>query len=466
MQAEQTFEIGKLVNEQKIGRFAVSLLIWCFLVLLVDGYDQVAIAYAAPGIVKDWSLTRGSFGPIFGSGLFGAMIGSFVFGYLGDRFGRRSTIIGGIVLFGVLTLASAWVVSVKQLMILRFCAGLGMGGVFPNLLALVSEYAPKRLRVTWGTIAVSGFSVGAATSGFMSAGLLSLHYGWAALFVVGGGGALVIAVLITFALPESAEFLVIRKSDPLRVARLISALRPEIEIKSNAKFTISEKHTTDRFSVKLLFTKEFRFITLWLWIEAISVMVVLYFLQNWLPILIGGLGISAQRAGMTTAMFPIGGIVGGLIAGRCVDRYGVIAMSLFALVGCPLVVALGFPMSELMLGIVVFAAGVCSIGMGTALYGVGGLVYPTSFRSVGIGSMIAFGKIGSVAGPVLGGFLVAMNIPTLRLLQVVAVPLALAALSSVALGVLYRSRSGRVNDVSQNRSEDNGIQNIPIRRDH
>jgi AAHS family 4-hydroxybenzoate transporter-like MFS transporter len=442
MQADRTFNIAELVEEQKIGRFAVGLLFWCFLVMLMDGYDQTAVSFAAPAIIKEWHVSRGGFGPVFGAGLFGTLVGSFLFGYLGDRLGRKRAIVLGSLFFGALTVVSVWSTSLHQLMLLRFLAGLGMGGVIPNAVALVAEYAPKRLRATWVTLMFSGFSIGAGSGGLVASALIG-RFGWPVMFMVGGVGSLLVAVLLIVTLPESAKLLVVRQRSPALVARLVARLRPELSLPPDVRFVADEaRPTKPRFVLKLIFSDGLRAITPLLWIVFVANSMALYFLQNWLPILMEGVGVSPQHASLITVLFSVGGVLGGLILCRFVDRHGVLAVISLPAIGCPVVALLGTGMSETWLAIAVFATGFCVVGAQYALYAVAGMIYPTSFRSAGVGSAISIGKIGSVSGPLIGGLLLSMHLPVSQLFYAAAVPFVIVAGFSTLLALLYRARFG------------------------
>ncbi|SAL52876.1 4-hydroxybenzoate transporter [Caballeronia cordobensis] len=441
MQADRTFNIATLVEEQKTGRFAAGLLFWCFLIMLMDGYDQTAVSFAAPAIIKDWHVARGGFGPVFGAGLLGTLIGSFIFGYLGDRLGRKKAIIIGSFFFGALTWASVWVTSLQELMLLRFLAGIGMGGVVPNSVALVAEYAPKRLRATWVTLMFSGFSIGAGSGGAVSSALIH-RFGWPVMFAVGGVGSLLVAVLLIFTLPESAKLLVIRQRDPQMLRKLMTRLRPELKIPADALFVPGEVREKQRFVLKLIFSDGLAAITPLLWIVFIVNSMALYFLQNWLPILMEGMGIDPRGAGLITMMFSVGGVIGGLVLCRFVDRHGVAAIISLPVIGLPVVASLGHGASQGWLMLAVFATGFCVVGAQYGLYAVAGMIYPTSFRSAGVGSAISVGKIGSVSGPVIGGLLLSMHLPITQLFYGASLLFLIAAVFSTILALLYRTRFG------------------------
>jgi AAHS family 4-hydroxybenzoate transporter-like MFS transporter len=326
-------------------------------------------------------------------------------------------------------------------MLLRFLAGIGMGGVVPNSVALVSEYAPRRLRATWVTLMFSGFSIGAGSGGLVSSALIQ-RFGWPVMFVIGGGGSLLVAVLLIFTLPESAKLLVVRQRGVETVRGLVARLRPELTIPADAQFVPGEVQEKKRFVLKLIFSDGLAAITPLLWVVFIANSMALYFLQNWLPVLIEGMGIDMRSAGLITTMFSVGGVLGGLILCRFVDRHGVLAIISLPAIGFPVVALLGHGSSYAWLMFAVFAAGFCVVGAQYGLYAVAGMIYPTSFRSAGVGSAISVGKIGSVAGPVVGGLLLSMHLPITQLFYAASLLFLFAAVFSTVLAMLYRVRFG------------------------
>lgn len=242
----------------------------------------------------------------------------------------------------------------------------------------------------------SGFSIGAGSGGAVSSALIH-RFGWPVMFAVGGVGSLLVAVLLIFTLPESAKLLVIRQRDPQMLRKLMTRLRPELKIPADALFVPGEVREKQRFVLKLIFSDGLAAITPLLWIVFIVNSMALYFLQNWLPILMEGMGIDPRGAGLITMMFSVGGVIGGLVLCRFVDRHGVAAIISLPVIGLPVVASLGHGASQGWLMLAVFATGFCVVGAQYGLYAVAGMIYPTSFRSAGVGSAISVGKIGSVS---------------------------------------------------------------------
>jgi len=430
---DRTVNVSALIERQKLGGFALGLIAWCFVIVLIDGYDQVAAAFAAPALIRAWHANAAGFGRVFGIGLVGVLVGSLLLGYSGDRFGRRLTIIYGSLWFGLLTFACRYATSLDQLTVLRFLAGIGMGGVVPNTVALVSEYAPKARRATWITLMFSGFSIGAGGGGAVASWLLP-RYGWPVLFALGGGGAIVVALASFALLPESVRFLILNGGDARRIARIASRLGGDA---GAARYVVDDEVRT-RARPAALFRHGLAWVTPLLWTLFVLNSLALHFLQNWLPILFGMSALAPARAAQAAMMFPVGGTVGALLLSRCVDRYGIAVILLLAVLGCPVAASLGVPMPTVWLFVAVFVSGVCVIGSQFALYAVSGMVYPTTLRSTGVGFAIGIGKFGSVAGSMLGGVLLGMHLPVAQLFFDLATVFVLIALFAAWLGRVRR----------------------------
>ena len=85
--------VDDLIDNQKLGRFNLKLLAYLFIVMLLDGYDIIAVGFAAPHLVRDWHLSPAALAPVFSASLVGILVGSLLFGYLGDRFGRKLALV-------------------------------------------------------------------------------------------------------------------------------------------------------------------------------------------------------------------------------------------------------------------------------------------------------------------------------------------------------------------------------------
>ncbi|HKJ73432.1 MAG TPA: MFS transporter, partial [Alphaproteobacteria bacterium] len=200
----KVINVTELVDRQKFGLFHLKLMVWLFLVLLLDGYDISAASLANPDIIRQWNLQPEDTTYFLTASLAGIMVGAIIFGWFGDRFGRKTTILTAATLFGAATLACALSTNLDQLTLFRFLCGIGIGGVMPNTIALAAEMAPKGVQATLIILMFTGTPTGSSLPGPIAAWVVP-HYGWQMIFWIGGLIPLAIVVLLFFVLPESIQ---------------------------------------------------------------------------------------------------------------------------------------------------------------------------------------------------------------------------------------------------------------------
>lgn len=161
----QRRELQALIDAAPVSKTQWRVIICCFLVVMLDGFDTAAIGFIAPDIRTHWQLTAGDLAPLFGAGLLGLTAGALLCGPLSDRFGRKRVIELCVALFGALSLISAFSPDLQTLVILRFLTGLGLGGAMPNTITMTSEYLPARRRGALVTLMFCGFTLGSAMGG-------------------------------------------------------------------------------------------------------------------------------------------------------------------------------------------------------------------------------------------------------------------------------------------------------------
>jgi MFS transporter, AAHS family, 4-hydroxybenzoate transporter len=430
-------DVSAAIEAQRVGRFAWSLLGWMFLCMLLDGFDFAGISFVVPALAREWHVEVGSFGTVLGIGVFGLMVGSLIFGWVGDRIGRKTTIILGCWLFGGFTLASMWASSVSVLMWLRFLAGVGLYAAVPNAIVLVSEFAPRRLRATWVVLMFTGFTIGAVAAGLVAASMIP-RFGWQVMFLLGGALPFVLSVCLWFVLPESVRFLALREERRGDLARVLSRMRPGSAIDAKSRFVLHEAERPTRFTPTLLFTGRLLLITPLLWLFYIFNSIAVFFMQSWMPVLIQGVGLSATQAALTTSVYSLGGTIGGLVTGRIIDRLGLVAVTVLPLSGAMISLMVGLKMPMELLEVLVFALGFFVVGAQFACTATAPVFYPTAYRANAEGWALAVAKIGSIAGPVAGGVLLRMHLPMYQLFYAAAVPLLFSAVFAYGLGRVSR----------------------------
>src|SRR5712692_8373479 len=231
--------VAELVDNSKLGAFQITVFILCGLCLVMDGFDVQSMGYVGPTLIPEWKISPVAWGNVLSAAPMGVLIGSLLFSMVGDKIGRRPVLIGVTTYYGILTLITAQATSVGQLFWIRLIAGIGLGGITPNGVALSGEYSPKKSRVTAMRVVANCFSAGAAIGGFVAAWLIP-RFGWRSVFYFGGTLPLVIALCMLFLLPESLQFLAASGKNVARAAKWLKKVEPSAPVGPGAEYTLSE----------------------------------------------------------------------------------------------------------------------------------------------------------------------------------------------------------------------------------
>jgi AAHS family 4-hydroxybenzoate transporter-like MFS transporter len=440
MAGEAQVQVSRLLDEGGLSSFHIRLLTWSILLSLIDGYDIAAIAFAAPHLVSSWGIPRSALGPVLSASNIGVLFGSAIFGWIGDRYGRKPALISANLLFGILTFAAAYSTDLTQLFWLRLIAGLGIGGVIPNLVAICTESAPRHLRATLPIIAVGCVPLGGACAGLISAVLVP-NYGWQILFEIGGIVPIVIALASTINLPESIKYMALHESQRPKMQKLIAALRPGFTVPANARFVIEDEKQTPSSNPVYLFQNGLWLITPLSWLLFALNLMGYFFLSGWTPTLLTAAKLPPATAALAASFMQIGGTVGALTLCWWLQRHRFLAISLLFVLAVPVVGSIGFAglTSEAALLTATFFAGFIVLGIQIGINVVGAMLYPTSLRANGSGWQLGLGRLGSIVGPLAGALFV--GLPVQQLYMWSAIPFAVGAIVCFAI---YRLNAARL----------------------
>jgi AAHS family 4-hydroxybenzoate transporter-like MFS transporter len=451
--------VVEIIDGQKISWLQLRVALLGALALVLDGFDNQMIAFVAPALKAAWHLSPGALGPVFSAGVFGVGLGSIVIGPFGDRFGRARTLLFTVLCFAIFSFLLARATSISQMAVLRFGMGLVLGAVIPLVVVLCNEYAPTRHRAKMVTFMTCGYAVGAASGGFLSIHLVP-HFGWTSIFYVGAVLPLVLALVLWLWMPESIRFMVLRQ-DSARIAAVLRQIAPGRSFARDAHFTmLTAGHETDVSHkifghVRELFTENRTAITLLLWFCLFMNLIVLNFLNNWLPSLVIETGLPAPQALRAATALQFGGFVGIALMGIFADRFGyykVLAV-VFALgcVGIAMISQVGT--SQLGLVATIFVAGFAVIGSQMNLGALSATLYPTRMRATGSSWAFGVGRLLSIVGPALGGFMIARHWPLSTIFYCAAVPMLFAMLTVLVMMRTKQPRAAHAPDVPRKEAE-------------
>ena len=375
----------------------------CFIVALLEGLDLQATGIAAPHMAREFGLDAAMLGWVFSAGLIGLLPGAFVGGYLADRLGRKRILTAAVLLFGLFSLGTAHAWDYPTLLLARLMTGLGLGAALPILIAMTSEAAPAHLRSTAVSLTYCGVPLGGALASVI--GMFGLDESWRMVFYVGGIAPIAVAFALVGWLPESRAF------------RSQGALAP------SADGTLSQLFGPGRMSRTLL-----------LWLACFFTLTVLYMLLNWLPSLLVGKGFTRPQAGVVQILFNLGGAAGSLLTGRMMDRGLAGRAVCIAYAGMLLSLAgLGLSVDFALMLLAGFTAGYCAVGGQLVLYALAPILYPTQVRATGVGASVAVGRLGSMAGPLAAGQILAAGAGVGGLLLAASPGLLVAAAAALVL---------------------------------
>ena len=433
MTQKQTIDIQQVVDESKFSVFHLMVFAACFFIILLDGYDTAAIGYIAPFLLKEWSITKPQLAPVLSAALAGLAVGSVTIGPLADRLGRKFLLCGAVFLFGLASLISASATSLDELVAWRFVTGLGLGGAMPLAVTMANEFAPGKRRALLTSAMFTGFPLGAAWGGFLSAWLIPA-FGWRKVLQLGGVMPMCLAIIMLFILPESLRFMVTRGLPAARIRAVLSrfsnAASEATHFVMGEKVAASKAGAQGKRGVAMILSRSYVVGSVMLWLSYGMGIVIFYALINWMPILLKDSGLNPKTALLVTSLFPLGG-VGAIAFGFLMDRFnanrvimlGYLATAIFVYIIGQVVGNLGLLVSA------VFIGGAIMNTTQTSMPALAANFYPTAGRATGIAWMMAIGRIGAVAAPFLVAELQRRHFSFEQIFMVLAIPGVIAAIA-------------------------------------
>jgi len=418
------------LDAQPISRLQYATILVCFIMNILDGADVLIISYSAPAIAESWKVSSETLGIVFSAGLAGMTMGALLLAPLADHIGRKKMILFSALLMGSSVFLTSYSTTVFELIALRFVSGIGIGSMLASTAALTAEYTPDRSKDFWISLVIAGYPVGAVLSGLVAAEVIPTT-GWPRMYQIAGLASFLTLPLIWFLLSESLEFYYKKQpKDALsRVNRILKKMQQPI---MSSLPPVSPKRAVIPLSD--LLSLAYRLPTLQLWLALFLSFGSLYFLTSWIPKLATDAGLSMSLAIYAGTVFNVGAFIGILTQGYFSSRLG-LKRTIGAFF---MATALLMAFFKLFIGsdILLLVFGMLGFGIQggfVGLYAVAARMYPTEFRTTGVGWAIGAGRLGAVVSPAVGGVLIGMGLAMATNFMIFALPAMLAGIVTMRL---------------------------------
>ncbi len=414
-----------VIDGSTFNKMHAAVLFWCICLILFDGYDLVVFGSVISTLKEEWGVSTTLLGMIGSLTLIGSLIGSLICGMAADKIGRKKVLIACVVIFSVFTLWTGLTSSIVVFAIVRFLAGIGLGGLPPLLVTLTSEYSPKRIRNIMVGIMFSGYSIGGIFVTLFGIWVIP-NLGWQWMFFIGALPLLLLPMMVK-TLPESIYFCV--KAKRIKEAKqLLHRINPSYEPKEEDILVIEKE--AEGAAVSQLFKEGKMRATLLFWTTCFMGLLLVYGLSTWLPQMMMSAGYELTSSLLFLLSLNVGAIIGSITGGYAADRIGSkkVLGCLYSTGGVCLIL-LGLNPDAWLLYVLTAFAGAASIGAQNLNNAFNSSFYPSSMRSTALGTALSVGRIGAIIGPALGGYLLSGAFPVFASFLAFAIPALIAAVS-------------------------------------
>ena len=418
--APAPLDVGAAIDDGAFSNYQKFVIAATASMIVLDGMDGQLLANAIPSLTREWNLPRAAFATASAAAPFGMMLGGVLGGLLSDRIGRKTALLGMVLVFAVPTLAAAFVNTMPLLTLARFVAGIGLGGAMPNAAALVAEFTPLRQRPLAITATIVCIPLGGFLGGLI-AGQIVPTYGWRSLFVIGGVVPAVLALSLLKVLPESPRYLAARKARWPELSGILNKMG--IDAGPDTTFTEANVIRTSSGSIAALLAPDLRRDTLSLVLAFMSCLLAIWMGFIWIPAMLTdvAVGFAPADASYALGLFNFGGVAGAIAGAIVIQRFGS-RLSLLTITG--LTVASALAMAGLLPSTQDFArtmllfaiTGALMNAVQATMYALAAHVFPTAIRGTGVGVTVAVGRAGNVLASYVGSWALAAGGPRYFLL--------------------------------------------------
>lgn len=385
---------------------------WIVVILMIalnalDGFDVLSSAFASVGISKEWGIDREALGVVLSAELVGMGVGSVLLGGLADRFGRKVTMLGCLVVMAVGMYMAHAAGEVGTLTVWRFLTGIGIGGMLAATNAVVAESTSQEGRSLSMALYVIGYPLGGVFGGIAAKEWLLAYYDWRAVFLFGAVCTAVMIPLVMLLVPETPAYFAARRPEGAvaKINRSLKAFgKPLIEGLPHISPTAEKPKVSD-----ILTNPKLRPVTLLLAFGYMFHTMTFYYILKWAVKIVADYppGYSQPDASSVLLWANVGGALGGFLFGFLMKRWQIKAPTIAMLVlGVVTVTWFGTGHSDLWgwrlaASFAMFTTNAAIVGF----YAAFALGFPAYARATGTGFVLGIGRFGAAGSPIIAGFL-------------------------------------------------------------
>ncbi|MCS5480800.1 aromatic acid/H+ symport family MFS transporter [Corynebacterium sp. YIM 101645] len=434
----QTISVARVVNQAQITPFHKRVFALCTLLMIVDGYDMISYGSVVQTLMVEWEMSPQQGGYLGAAALIGMLIGGIFVAPLADRFGRKNLLLGCLTASALASLGCALSFNFETLFAARTLVGVALGAMVPNFVAMTGEFAPQRIRSFAVCFVCSVYSIGGIIAGLLGMFLIP-SFGWNSVFWV-SVSFIVLAPVVWKFLPESPMFLSKLPARRTEFEYIISRISPDTD---PTRVVAVEQPKEQSAPIVEIFRKGNGLNTLLIWVVFLMTMLLSYGLNTWLPTLMSSAGYSLGSGLFNLVVLNIGGFIGAVLGGWLADRFKIktVILSYFVIATISLA-SLALTQNDVIVNILLMLAGATTVGTLSVIHALAADYYPSAIRSTGIGWAAGIGRIGAIAGPVLGGALLGLALPFSQNFLAVAVPGIIGALAMLFVNMSKASKEG------------------------
>lgn len=431
-------QTSKIIGESKFNKFHLLIFLWCFYAIAFDGFDIALYGIGLPMMMEEYELSVVEAGAIGSYTLVGMMLGSFILGSLSDIIGRKKILAICMGLFSAFSLLAGLAPNSLTFTIMRFIAALGMGGLMPAVIAVMTEYSPKKNRALIVAGMYCGYSIGAIFASIIGMYLME-SLGWRFLYWLG----IIPLMTLPFFLkqfPESLSYYILRNQGA-KIAKILNKIDPKGDYQESDDFEYTNvRERTKGFPAKKLFLNN-RFVsTIAFWTTVFSCLLMIYGLNTWLPKIMQGAGYGISSSLSFSLVLGVGQIGGSLLGGYLVEKLGHRKVLVYMfLIGALCFVSLSVTSHTLLLYILIAIGGACTAGTQNLVNPYISEFYPQEIRTTGLSVTVGIGRIGAILAPLIIGILLTTNIAPQHAFMTFAIPSFIGAISLLLVQEKYGS---------------------------